>query len=321
MSAGSASFHELDPDLILEATESAGFRCTGELTQMNSYENRVFEVGVESDLPRQRQIIKFYRPGRWSREALVEEHTFLQELKDADIPVAPALRLPNGTTLGSIAGMNWALFPRVSGRLPDELNSDQLASLGRLLARLHNVGARESFHHRPILHQKPHNLWENLDLLENHVSVELWPRYESAAITLIDAYEEQVADASFQRIHGDFHRGNTLFTDGQFQLVDFDDCCMGPVVQDLWMLFSSDQWEREADTLLRGYEEFRAFPREQLNLIPTLRGCRILSYAAWIARRWSDPSFPRLFPDFGSHRYWSVETEALEKIIFSEDFG
>jgi Ser/Thr protein kinase RdoA (MazF antagonist) len=242
----------------------------------------------------------------------------LAELADQDIPVAPALSIINGSTLGEIEGMYYSLFPRVSGRLPDELDEQRLTSLGRLLARLHNVGALKTFEHRPILHDKPHSLWENLELLEKHVSVELWPRYESAAIQIVDQFEELIENVAFQRIHGDFHRGNTLVLDGSFKLVDFDDSCEGPVVQDLWMLFSSADWRLEADYLLRGYEEFRSFPGEQLKMIPALRGARILSYAAWIARRWSDPSFPRLFPDFGSHRYWSVETEALERIVFSD---
>lgn len=322
------SFQELDPDLILNATETSGFRTTGEISQLNSYENRVFAVGIEpaerntapADRAREQIIIKFYRPGRWSAECILEEHSFLQELTNADLKVAPALPLTEGayagSTLGKMDGLLYAVFPKVRGRLPDEFDETKLRRLGRILGRLHNVGAAKKFRHRPVLNHKPFSLWENLDLLADQVSVELWPRYEKAALAIIDAYEELIDPASYQRIHGDFHRGNTLLEEDMFRLVDFDDCCLGPVVQDFWMLFSSDEWTEEAHQVLEGYNEFREFPLEQLTWIPALRGARILSYAAWIARRWSDPSFPRLFPDYGSHKYWSVETEALERIVY-----
>lgn len=332
MNSKIASFKELDPDLVLKATETSGCQATGLMTQLNSYENRVFEVGIESSIPREKRVIKFYRPGRWSRECILEEHSFLKELQDNDIHVGFPLPLspkqpvktmaPGASTLLELEGLYYAVFPRVRGRLPDEFRLSELRTLGRILGRLHNIGAQKKFVHRPILHEAPFTLWDNLDILSPLVSVELWPRYEAAAVALIDAYEDQIDPASFQRIHGDFHRGNTLlFTDpdsdrgDRFILVDFDDCCMGPVVQDFWMLLGSENDPEEVNEILTGYEEFRTFPHEQLGWIPLLRGARILSYAAWIARRWSDPSFVKLFPEFGSHRYWSIETEALERIV------
>jgi len=347
MNSKIASFKELDPDLVLKATETSGCQATGLMTQLNSYENRVFEVGIESSNPREKRVIKFYRPGRWSRECILEEHSFLKELQDNDIHVGFPLPLfpkqsekgfapAKPSTLLELEGLYYAVFPRVRGRLPDEFRLSELRTLGRILGRLHNIGAQKKFIHRPILHEAPFSLWDNLDILSPLVSVELWPRYEAAAVALIDAYEDQIDPSSFQRIHGDFHRGNTLlFTDtsvdrgsdpnnsqlsDSFILVDFDDCCTGPVVQDFWMLLGSEDDPEEVNEILMGYEEFRAFPHEQLEWIPLLRGARILSYAAWIARRWSDPSFLKLFPEFGSHRYWSIETEALERIVYSRSF-
>ncbi len=330
MNSTLTSFKELDPDVILNATETSGFRTTGELSQLNSYENRVFAVGIEDGLkesttssghnPREQIIIKFYRPGRWSADCILEEHSFLNELTDADLKVAPALKLQSGphrgSTLGQMEGMYYSVFPKVRGRLPDEFDEAKLKRLGRILGQLHNVGARTKFRHRPVLNHRPFSLWENLDLLADQVSVELWSRYEAAALAIIENYEELIDPASYQRIHGDFHRGNTLLEEESFRLVDFDDSCMGPAVQDFWMLFSSDESTEEAHQVIEGYSEFRKFPLEQLTWIPALRGARIISYAAWITRRWTDPSFSKLFPDYGTHKYWSVETEALERIVY-----
>ncbi len=188
------SFKELDPDLILNATETCGFRTTGEISQLNSYENRVFAVGIENEhqkgasadrsserTPREQMIIKFYRPGRWSSDCILEEHSFLDECTNADLKVAPALKLQTGpfagATLGEMEGMFYAIFPKVRGRLPDEFDETKLKRLGRILGQLHNVGARKKFQHRPVLNHKPFSLWENLDLLADQVSVELWGRY------------------------------------------------------------------------------------------------------------------------------------------------
>ena len=202
-----------------------------------------------------------------------------------------------------------------------------LELLGKKLAHLHNVGARKKFLHRPILAEEPLNPFEILDQLLPKVAVEVRSRYQRAAEGLLERIQDCIDPNSFQRIHGDCHRGNILHN-GQpsphsdFYFVDFDDSMMGPVVQDIWLLFSSadpdSEWlKQEQECLLKGYEQFRKFPREQLSWIPALRGLRIFQYAAWIASRWSDPSFPKIFPQFGTYNYWAEETEALEKSIAS----
>ena len=317
------SFYRLDPELVLRATEEAGFAPTGEFTQLNSYENRVFNIRLEKGSEYERVIAKFYRPGRWSKAAILEEHEFLFDLKKEGIPVVAPIILKNGQSLNEISGMYVTFFPQFAGRIPEEFLDQDLHQVGRRLAQIHNMGARKKFKHRAVIGENPHSNWENLELLSKWVVPEMWGRYEDAAIKIIEEFEATVPADKFIRIHGDCHRGNLLakpLTTGgtEFSFVDFDDSAMGPEVQDFWMLFSnletSDELTEEQSMILSGYEELREFPAHQWKWIPVLRGLRILNYSAWIARRWEDPSFPRLFPLFESYNFWAEETEALERI-------
>jgi len=326
-----SSFYDLNPDLVLQATENAGYQPTGEFTQLNSYENRVFEVRIEAQSPSSPNsvIAKFYRPGRWNPAAILEEHDFLQELSKEDLNVGQALKQkgtpPNSPTLSQISGLSVAFFEKIRGRMSTEFFLPDLELVGKKLAHLHNVGARKRFKHRPILAEEPLNPYEILDQLLPHVAQEVRGRYEQAVENLLEQMLEHVDPNCFQRIQGDCHRGNILHNgkidkESDFYFVDFDDSMMGPVVQDIWLLFSATQsdadWlHQEQDSLLKGYEQFRHFPREQLDWIPYLRGLRIFQYAAWISSRWSDPSFPKIFPQFGTFNYWAEETEALEKSL------
>jgi Ser/Thr protein kinase RdoA (MazF antagonist) len=311
-----SSFFALNPDLVLEATEDSGWLTTGEFTQLNSYENRVFDIRLEesADTP-SRVIAKFYRPGRWSADAILEEHGFLAELQKEGISAVAPLIQKNGSTLSEHAGMLVTFFPKIHGKMPEEFLGQDLKSVGRLLARVHNVGARSKFRHRPVLAESPFNAWDSLELLSRWVAPEVWPRYESAAVTIIERIENEIDPKQFIRIHGDCHRGNLLFNK-EFFFVDFDDSMMGPPAQDFWMLLQ-DQSAEERELLLSGYRELRDFSDESWGLIPILRGLRIISYSSWIARRWEDPSFPRLFPQFQSYTWWAEETEAIEKLAWS----
>lgn len=321
------SFYQLDPDLVLRATEEAGFRPTGEFTQLNSYENRVFNIRLEKDSDYPRIIAKFYRPGRWSFDAIKEEHEFLFDLAKEGIPVVAPLVFQNDKeSLLQFENMSVAFFPQFLGRIPEEFSEKDLFQVGRRLAQIHNVGARRKFRFRSTLGETPHSPWDQLEFLSNWVVPEMWPRYESAAVKIIEQFENKIPSQDFIRIHGDCHRGNLLAKpqlngENEFSFVDFDDSAMGPEVQDFWMLFSSSEnsLERSAEQedILAGYQELREFPAHQWEWIPLLRGFRIFSYSAWIARRWSDPSFPRLFPLFESYNFWAEETEALERIAFS----
>lgn len=305
----------MDPNQVLSAVEALGLEPTGELLQLNSYENRVYEIRLEKN---QRVIAKFYRPGRWTKECILEEHAFLFELAAADVPVVTPNIIQN-SSLFLHEGIWCALFPKFYGKMPEEFVGEDLKQVGRRLAQIHNIGSQKRFQHRPILGEIPFSPDENLEFLKSYVAPELWFRYRQAGEELLDLLQDTVDGHSFLRIHGDCHRGNLLYSPGaerrEFFFVDFDDCLMGPAVQDFWMLFSELNDPQEREQILTGYEEFRDFPHEQWAWIPLLRGLRVLNYAAWIARRWEDPSFPKLFPDFGSFNYWAEETEALESAI------
>lgn len=298
----------------MDTLEDCGFRPTGEYVQQNSYENRVFEILLEEgSRMAPRLIVKVYRPGRWSRAQILEEHQFTTELSEHGLTTAPPVALIKNQTLGETQGLLFAVFPKMQGRLLQEVNPEILTQLGRILAQIHNVGqtARSLARHR---------LDDNLNpllTLQQWVAPEVWSRYEAAALAILEELQDRLHPASFLRIHGDFHRGNILHRGpGDWVIIDFDDFMVGPAIQDFWMLLSGENQTAELDCLRTGYEELREFPDGEIELIPLLRGLRIMSYAAWIARRWEDPVFPQLFPQFRDYVYWAEEVEALEKIAW-----
>ncbi len=316
-------FFNLTPDVVLAGVEAAGFMTTGEYLQLNSYENRVFDVRLEAESVAERLIVKYYRPQRWNRHALLEEHFFLEELKSQGIPAVAPMLQANKETLSSYRGMFMAVFPKAIGRMPQEMSLTDLNQIGRLLARLHNVGEQQESKARPMLNVETYG-WPALEILKSWVAPEMWTRYEKAAITILEYLEDTIDEDQFFRIHGDCHRGNILQQDTKegdrgFFFVDFDDFCTGPAAQDFWMLLSGDPdtLQEEKDALLSGYEELRHFPKSQHELLMPLRGLRIIHYGAWIARRWTDPSFPQIFPNYETYTYWAEETEALERIAWS----
>lgn len=309
------NFYDLTPEIVLSSLEKGGFEPTGSILQLNSYENRVFEIELEG---KQKVIAKFYRPGRWSRDTILEEHEFLREIESAGIHTAPALKLPNGSTLMDADGIFWSVFPKIQGRLIQEILPRDLERIGRSLAHIHNIGAQKPAKYRVTL-DVPSYGEPSLDLLANWVAPEIWNRYSEAANTLLDRLDDLLEDTTYIRIHGDCHRGNLLDSGTELFFVDFDDFCNGPVAQDLWMLTAGDLDEQKVnlEAILKGYEELREFDHNEIELFEPLRGLRLLHYSAWIARRWEDPSFPKLFPNFNTYNYWSEELEALEKIVWA----
>ncbi len=304
------SFYQLNPNSVLHAVESLGYLPTGRYWQLNSYENRVFDLELEGNP--NRVVVKFYRPGRWSRDCIAEEHQFLRDLAAEGITVATA------KNLDAFDDMYFTVWPRVQGRMLDELLPDDLKSIGRLLARIHNVGVQKKFKHRPNWNM-PERGEASLRVLKNWVAREVWERYQRAGERIIDVLTDNVDAKKILRIHGDCHRGNILSTGKEFFFVDFDDCGTGPVAQDIWMLLPTEPDQRAADLeeLLAGYTEFRDFDLPDQDLFEPLRGLRILNYSAWIAQRWTDPSFTQLFPDFRSYNWWAEEVETLEKIAWT----
>jgi Ser/Thr protein kinase RdoA (MazF antagonist) len=321
-------FFELTPDRVLDAVEASGLHCTGRCMALNSFENRVYDVeldagsDVESGAPgtlsasTNRRVIKFYRPGRWSREQILEEHQFLQDLRDAEVPAIAPLRFPDGATLHATpTGMWYAIFPKVGGRAPDEFTDEQLLRIGRLLARVHGVGASRPAPHRIQISPATYGAANLEYLLTKWVPLDFRARYEAVVQKILSITTPWFEGAPVQRVHGDCHPGNLLSNNDGYFFLDFDDMVQGPPVQDVWLLVPGRDTESRAqrEVLLEGYAEMRAFDRTTLKLIEPLRALRFIHYTAWIARRWEDPAFPLAFPEFNSHPYWHDETCDLEE--------
>lgn len=299
-------FSALNANTILDALSSVRLYSDGRLLVLNSYENRVYQIGMEEGLP---IVAKFYRPQRWSDAAILEEHLFVQTLAEQEIPVVPALSLA-GATLHHFDGFRFAVFPRRGGRAPELDDSATLEWLGRFIGRIHAVGALQPFLERPTLDiqsfgEEPRNY-----LLSNHfLPDDLVDAYRSVTMQALDGVRrcfERAGAVKDIRLHGDCHVGNVLWTDDGPHFVDFDDSRMGPAVQDLWMLLSGGREDmvRQLSDLLAGYEDFCEFNPRELYLIEALRTLRLIHYSAWLASRWDDPAFPVAFPWFNTQRYW-----------------
>jgi Ser/Thr protein kinase RdoA (MazF antagonist) len=305
-------FYQLSPDIVIKAIEMSGLEPTGHCLALNSYENRVYDLKLENG---SHVVSKFYRPGRWSREQIQEEHNFLLELKGDEIPVCAPLHFADGETLHETEGIYYAIWPRTGGRAADELSDSALQILGRLLARIHNMGSVKKAGHRIELTGETYGLQPLAFLVENNfLPTHCKDRYIDAVKEIVKIYEALSKDVPFHRIHGDCHHGNLLQgIDGWFFL-DFDDFLTGPAVQDLWMLVPARDQEglRQRDVFLEAYRIFRNFDASWLRLIEPLRALRFIRYAAWIAKRWDDPAFPAAFPHFGTKSYWEDETADLE---------
>lgn len=314
-------YSDLTPDRILDALEGLGLPCDSRLLALNSYENRVWQVGVdEADGRAGFRVAKFYRPGRWSDAAIQEEHDFLVELAQAELPVVPPLPVAR-RTLHHAAGHRVAVFPRRGGRAPELDDPATLAWMGRLLGRIHRIGRLRLHVHRQTLDIQRHGSEPRDFLLAGEwVPAELRAVYAGvSAQALAEAarcFERAGAVASL-RLHGDCHIGNVLWTEAGPHFVDFDDSVNGPAVQDLWMLLSGDEqaMARQLDKVLEGYQCFADLDPRELHLVEALRTLRIMHHAGWIARRWHDPAFPAAFPWFAAPRYWQDHILALREQI------
>ncbi len=313
--SASHPFAVLSPDFILTAVESLGLVCDGRTFALNSYENRVFQVGMEDHEP---LIVKFYRPGRWTREQILEEHAFGLELAAAECPVVVPLALGDGATLHQWQGFLFCLYPRKGGHAPELERPDVLLMLGRLLGRMHAIGSTRPFATRPVLNVADFGHASAGYLLEHRIPSSLRRAYESLARDLLRRLDSILDQRFLQagiRVHGDLHVGNMLWRNDYFHFVDLDDCRMAPAVQDLWMLLSGERQDRlwQLQELLEGYEEFFSFDPLQLRWIEALRTLRMMHYAAWLGRRVDDPAFGLAFPWFNTERYWSQHVLELRE--------
>lgn len=298
-------FERLTPDFIMDAVESQGYRCDCRTFTLNSYENRVYQIGIEDAEP---LIAKFYRPERWSDAQIREEHEFCFELAGHELPVVAPLKNSADESLFDFAGFRFALFPRQGGHAPELDNLHNLFTMGRLMGRIHLVGAGRPFVHRPQLdsHSFGH---DSVRLISGKfIPAEYRDAYDSLTTDLLAAIDAIIARADPQpiRVHGDCHSGNILWRNDAPHFVDFDDTRSAPAIQDLWMLLSGDRQrqQKQLSEIVDGYSEFFDFRPEELQLVEVLRTLRMLHYSAWLARRWQDPTFPRNFPWFNTASYW-----------------
>ncbi|MCB1889629.1 MAG: serine/threonine protein kinase [Rhodocyclaceae bacterium] len=317
VSSDPTPYASLTPERILDAVESIGLDCDGSLLALNSFENRVWQLGLYDEGP---VVAKFYRAGRWRDAQILEEHRFTLELAEAEIPVvAPLAR--DGQTLHHWQDLRFAVFPRRGGRPPELEDPEVLAWTGRFLGRIHALGATRAFAERPTLDidtfgREPVAFILASDFLPPELRAP-WQAIAEQALAGIATCYQRAGTQPAIRLHGDCHAGNLLWTPDGPHFVDFDDARSGPAMQDLWMLLSGDEhtMARQFDHVLEGYETFASLPTGQLHLIEALRTLRLLHFAAWLARRWSDPAFPAAFPWFEGGRYWQDHILALREQV------
>lgn len=311
------SFQQVTPDFIMDAVETQGFRCDCRTLALNSYENRVYQVGIEDGLP---LVAKFYRPGRWSDDQIREEHRFSNELAEHELPVVAPWLNREGESLFCHEGIRFALYPRQGGHAPEFDNLDNLVILGRTLGRMHSIGSTSRFLHRPVLDSSTFGHASVAFTAEHSMPADLRTSYLAVTEQLLQGIDDvfrQLEPVRYIRTHGDCHAGNVLWRDGAPHFVDFDDARMAPAIQDLWMMLSGERERRNAQlaALMEGYTEFCDFDSRELLLIEPLRALRSLHYTAWLARRWNDPLFPQTFPWFNTVRYWGEHILDLREML------
>jgi len=310
-------YDSLSPDAVLDALDSIGLRGDGRLLALNSFENRVYQMGMEDGPP---MVVKFYRPERWTDAAIHEEHDFVDQLAMNEIPVVPAMKF-NGQSLHLFNGFRFSVFAKHGGRAPELDNPETLEWMGRFIGRIHAIGALEDYRHRPVLDIESFGVEPSNFLMEHgFIPMDIIDVYRGVVAQALDGVRrcfDRAGEVKRIRLHGDCHVGNVLWTDQGPHFVDFDDSRMGPAIQDLWMLLSGERNEmtRQFSDLMAGYEDFYEFVPRELHLVEALRTLRLIHYAAWIARRWDDPAFPVAFPWFNTQRYWQDRILELREQI------
>ncbi|MCO5143044.1 MAG: serine/threonine protein kinase [Oligoflexia bacterium] len=313
-------FFSLTPSSILDCIddvlkiEDPNARTSGRALALNSLENRVYDIELEDDFS---VVAKFYRPGRWTEDQIYEEHSFLFQLDEKEIPVVCPFTFSGESVFKTPEGILFSLFPKVKGRLLDELDTEQLKTMGRYLARIHNIGEMHPFKFRLKMNADSWGKEPLQYLNKTGVLGEYEKRYNFLAHSLIEMAQDFFTKTTSISLHGDCHLGNCLWEAQSPYFIDFDDCVLGPSVQDLWMISRGrgEESEKERDCILSGYEVFRAFDRSQLKAIELLRNLRVLYYSAWIAKRWDDPAFELAFPTFKSPRYWEEEIQCFQEAL------
>ncbi len=308
-------YAKLNPDTIINAVESRGYLSDARILALNSYENRVYQVGIEDEQP---LIAKFYRPNRWSEQQILEEHDFSRELYELDIPAIPPLYSDTQQSLFNYQGYRFSLYKRHGGRAPELTDMNHLYWIGKLMGRIHAIGKKQTFQHRPTLSIDSFITKPVAYILDNNFIPNLFKdSYKAIVSDILKQVESkyQQFPPALIRLHGDCHPGNILGTDKGPHFVDFEDSRNGPAIQDLWMLLSGERNEQEMQLreILEGYQEFCDFKLSELNLLEALRSMRIIHYAGWLAKRWDDPAFPRAFPWFNTESFWGEHILQLKE--------
>ncbi len=334
-SAAIQPFQDLAPDTVLDALDAVGLRGDGRLIQLNSYENRVFQVFLEDGRV---VVTKFYRPGRWTDAQILEEHGFNAELVAREIPLAACWPLsidassPHAGAARSLgatllqftrvggSSYRFSVSNRLGGRAPELEDPETLEWIGRFVGRMHAVGSIGSFGHRIVLDASLGTRARDWLLAHDIVSADAQSAWRQTVDLALDRVAQAYADGPaprLLRLHGDCHMGNVLWTPQGPHFVDLDDAMTGPAVQDLWMLLSGEPaaMSRQLAAVLDGYEQFMDFDRRELRLVEPLRTLRMIHHSAWIAMRWNDPAFPPAFPWFASPAYWAEQTTRLREQI------
>ncbi len=311
-------FERLTPEFICDAIDSTGLRSDARLFPLNSFENRVYQVGIEEAEP---LIAKFYRPGRWTLEQITEEHSFSAELLNAELDIIAPVKL--GTeSLFDYGDFQFALFKRMGGSPPDIENEDNLAILGRLLGRMHTVARASDFQHRPVINIKNY-AQASVDLISRDwIPADLKESYAAIAYDVVEwliKFEQHIDQCASLRSHGDFHLGNMIYRDNRIHMLDFDDTRSALAIQDIWMLLSGEPEETnyQLATIIDNYEQFHSFDWRETHFIEYYRTLRMMHHSSWIASRWNDPAFPLAFPWFNNASYWSNQILALREQLYA----
>ncbi len=302
--------------MILDAMESLDYPVDGRVTALNSFENRVYQIGLEDQAP---IITKFYRPDRWTAAQIQEEHDFSMAAAEHEIPVVTPLQNKQGQSLFEFTQFRFAVFPRKGGYAPELDHQDNLAIMGRLLARLHNIGAQQDYQHRSHLDAQTFG-HDSIDFIAHKfIPLEQQSTYLQLTADIMPIIENQLASAQVIRVHGDLHIGNILMREELPFLVDFDDSRSAPAIQDIWMLLSGSAAEQQVQLqkIIQAYSEFRDFPYAELSMIEALRTLRMIHHTAWLARRWDDPAFPPAFPWFDTHNFWTQHLADLQQQLLA----
>ncbi|SBS26606.1 serine/threonine protein kinase [Marinomonas aquimarina] len=316
MSTDLHPYSALTPDTIMDAVESLGFYCDHRLYPLNSYENRVYQVGIENSAP---LIAKFYRPKRWSAAQIQAEHDATLALKAAGVGVAAPM-LIRGKSLFQHKGFYFSLTPKIVGEAPEPGNLDQLFQIGELIGAMHQASADWQIEQRPYIpHSQRIERASNVVLQSSYLPSSLRVDYVKVVEMLQLRVQQTLkahANNAIRFIHGDCHRSNLIAHDGTLTLLDFDDCRMGYAVQDLWLHISDANEKRaQLSELIEGYESHCDFDTRELDLIDVMMADRTIVYTAWIAERWSDPAFPTIFPHFASEGFWLQHLQDLNEVL------